>query len=173
MKIENLNTRLQILASVGVIIGLFIVAYELKQTKDLAQAQIMDQTYTDLRNGYQNLMGENPASSITKACTNPSELSPEDIVILSAHLSEQYVQIIRWYKLEEVADFGIEWKVAGIDPYRTILSTQFGRAWFTRAKEFWPSELAAYGDELLESNDTLWTCETVFKYGRKEREVPK
>lgn len=160
MNEQKLNTRLQILASVGVIVGLLIVAYELKQTKDLTQAQIMDQTYTDLRASFQNLMGENPSVSIVRACYNPSELTSEDVVVLNGYLSEQRVQIIRWYMLDQVGDFGINWRVAGLEPYRTIFATEFGRAWFRRIKPLMPTEIAQYGDELLKK-DQGWSCEVI------------
>ena len=157
MNEQSLNTRLQIFASLGVIAGLLIVAYELKQTKDLAQAQIMDQTYTDLRSSSQNLMGENPSVSIVKACYNPSELTHEDVVVLNGYLSEQRVQIVRWYMLDQVGDFGINWRVAGLEPYRTIFATEFGRAWFDRVKTLMPLEIAQYGEELLRK-DEGWSC---------------
>ena len=79
-------------------------------------------------------MGENPSVSIVKACYTPSELTHEDVVVLNGYLSEQRVQIVRWYMLDQVGDFGINWRVAGLEPYRTIFATEFGRAWFDRVK---------------------------------------
>ena len=85
MKSSRLNEWLQILASLGVLIGLFVVAYEIKQNTEIARAEYYRETYNmwmhvstvEIETGIDEI--------IVKSIADPESLSPGELFKLNAY----------------------------------------------------------------------------------------
>jgi hypothetical protein len=84
MNIDKVGDWLQIIASVGVVFGLILVAYELQQTESLSRASTVQSGYSLLSENERVVIGENPAATIAKACLRPGELTEDDFFVLDA-----------------------------------------------------------------------------------------
>lgn len=85
MKMEKLNTTLTLTANIGVLIGLFLVAYELRQNDDSLNASIQ----LSISSSYEELATfgiEYPQlqQSIVQVYMNPEELSNEQLISIMA-----------------------------------------------------------------------------------------
>ncbi len=85
MKSSRLNEWLQILASLGVLIGLFVVAYEIKQNTEIAQAEFYRESYNmwmhvstvEIETGIDEIF--------VKSIVDPESLSPGELFKLNAY----------------------------------------------------------------------------------------
>jgi hypothetical protein len=86
---------LQIIGNFGLIVGLVLVAVQIKQNNDLAKAQMLNDAYLDA--GVQAMMraGENPAVTLAKSITTPDQLTYEDFVVLAALKAAWWTRVKR------------------------------------------------------------------------------
>ncbi len=85
MKSSRLNEWLQILASLGVLIGLFVVAYEIKQNTEIARAEYYRESYNmwmhvstvEIETGIDEI--------VVKSIADPESLSPGELFKLNAY----------------------------------------------------------------------------------------
>ena len=75
---------LQIFSNVAIVVGLFILIYELNQSHKQARALLVNDDYVSVREHLHTLMGENPAAAIAKARLNHESLTEEEKVVLDA-----------------------------------------------------------------------------------------
>jgi hypothetical protein len=73
---------LQIMGNLGLIIGLVLVAVQIKQNNDLAKAQLLSDGWLAGIQINLALIGENPAASMAKASAAPDQLTDEDLIVL-------------------------------------------------------------------------------------------
>lgn len=79
---------LQIFSNVAILAGLVVVIYEINQSRDLAYGQILATSYATINERFVAQMGDSPQLALQKAVLNPDSLTPEDAVILDAHIQK-------------------------------------------------------------------------------------
>ena len=134
MKSSVLAERLQLFASLGVLVGLLLVAYEIRQTNVLAEAEavLAMQSGWELISisEYETDIGELRAKSIN----DPESLTEPEVFKLNGWLTAITTQFDRRLELDERglgygnAEFDVAREIEGAFDY--YLNNQFGRAWY-------------------------------------------
>ena len=75
----------QILSNVALIVGVAIVIYELRLTRDFTEAEILTVEMSRISDRLLAKMGDAPMSALTKSVHSPEELTEEEIVVLDAY----------------------------------------------------------------------------------------
>jgi len=77
---------LQLISNAAIIVGLVVVIFELKQSRDIARTHLIKADYVAIQSRLYALMGENAADVVAKAKTAPSELTDGEKIVVDAHL---------------------------------------------------------------------------------------
>ena len=70
MDSSRIANWVQVTATIGVIIGVALVVIELRQAKTMSRAEATTQFFAEIAQNSRAQMGENPASTLSKACPN-------------------------------------------------------------------------------------------------------
>ena len=82
MATKKLGDYLGVLGNLGLILGLFLVGYQIKQTNDLAKAQMVNEGYALGMAADSAFIGEQGPEVLAKADYQSSDLSDQDILVL-------------------------------------------------------------------------------------------
>jgi len=154
---------IQIVTAIAVLAGLGLVYVELRQSKDIARAQLFSDGWLESIQHDMVIMGENSASVIQRACLEPEEMSLQELTILNKYFGSLMSQPLRLYSLGQTGVIDAEvWKVS--TPYEEIMSTRYGLVWWEQVAADWMEpEIKTYGDkvfERLKSQPPL--CKTIY-----------
>ena len=167
----NSNTRakildlVQILTGVAVFIGLGLVVIELRQSHDLAEAQLVTDTYAEYFAFVRQQMGENPTPILTKGCLQPGELTQSEMATVMTIVDYRYDAIMRMRALERVGDFGIDWQSTARRNLQFILGTPIGMVDFQSFKNDpnrWDPQIVEIAEELIAKNE-LFSCSDLYE----------
>lgn len=131
MNAGNLNDRLQLLATFGVILGLIFVATEIRQQHEIARAQLASDSYQSLEEFNRSAQDQTISRLLILAETSPESMTPEEQLILSAY----YFEVIsvfpdrhQWF--EERGFFEVDPAQMAILAGSIIFASEYGRAWW-------------------------------------------
>lgn len=153
---------IELFTAFAILAGLIVVVWELRQNRDLAEADLATQAYGQIQNHWQGLLGENPSAVVAKACSEPKELSDEEVGVYWAHLQMQFFNMHRNVYVDAAAGFDSnveEWIRSDMKYY---LGTRLGRREFDRFGESWPPTMRQIANELIE-NDAVVPCEVTWR----------
>ena len=104
MDSDRLNRWLQLITSVGLLVGIGLVIVQIQQASNLARAQLRSDI--ELADQQQELamLGENPAEAWAKSILAPHSLSPAEVKIMDSWL---YSHLSFWRRLEILEQEGI------------------------------------------------------------------
>jgi hypothetical protein len=131
MNLSKLNDRLQTIASLGVLVGLALVAYELRQTTAISQAEHARETYLAWLDIADIELQGDLAPIIIRSYTEPDQLTADELYKLNSWL----ISVMSIYVYGNNAkELGVAAGFATIDiPYATYLfGSRFARHWFER-----------------------------------------
>ncbi len=153
MQLDKISNWIQIGSSLLIVVGIVLVIVELRQSKQLAQTALLSESWAV---GIQRLnteMGENPISTITKACVGEESLTMEEAGVLSTKYLLHMLTIAREKDLDKTALFEKEtWKRRADGNLPAIFRTKHGRAWWNEVRKrmiVLDSELVRYADDFL------------------------
>ena len=155
MQTLKLNEWLNLVASVGVILGLLLVAYEVRQTNRLAEAEtarVMFESWTTfLVSEYETDIAVLKA----KAEREPENLTDEELFKLDSWAGALYTQLDLHFDMHK-RGFGYAVDDLGGDPHFTAedqfsgwLNNPFGRAWYESMRPAMGPEIIAAFDRAL------------------------
>ena len=75
---DRVNSWLSLIASVGILAGLILVAIELNQNTDQLRLQLTFQANQKIFENNRDLLGDNPTPAYAKAITDPENLTYEE-----------------------------------------------------------------------------------------------
>lgn len=160
MNAGKMSNWLQIGANLGIILGLVLVGFQLKQNSDLLRVQLLYEESQSFINHERLMMGENPAETWAKALENPDGLSPAEFRIMDAYL---YAMSEQWRTSHRLSELGIlddEWKDRLVEEASYYLGNPFGRAWWNvyRREIQLPAEMVEIIEQELKASPdyTLW-----------------
>jgi hypothetical protein len=161
------SNLIQVLTTIAVLVGLGLVILELRQTKNLAMADLMMQQYT-LGNDVDNTMlGENPMDSLVRDCMG-DPLTPKDALVLNEFFWAVLDKADSYRAVLERADTDGDWRAYAKSTLRRILSTNGGRVWWDIARDEIGqeegSEIVTIGDEVLSELGATSCSALVQKY---------
>ena len=134
MKSSVLNERLQLFASLSVLIGLLIVAYEVRQNNVIAEAEAVTAMQTGWEtigiSEYETDIGELRAKSIN----DPENLTEPELYKLNGWLTAITLQYDRRLEFEERglgygnAEYDTATEIE--DGFEHYINNRFGRSWY-------------------------------------------
>lgn len=142
----------QALSNVAVVVGIVALIFELNQTRDLARAETLTNTYIAAMTRNLALMGESPHEVLAKTIFAPDTLTEADAVVINQFYT---VVIINWRTLkdrEATGFFGDQWMhVVREEAFH--FNTPTGRKWWSRYREFSDPEIRDVVDAALANID--------------------
>ena len=149
MEAEKLNTWVQTVTSVALIVGLALVIWELQQARDATLSELYSQGFQIISQTNNSILGEEPIRVLAKACDTPEKLTREDLLVLSFYYQELLSRQRRIQWINKRAGFYSDEIAAStnLGVWHGILSTKPGRAYW-RTIDVEP-ELRAVGDAAL------------------------
>lgn len=140
----------QILSNFGVLLGLGLLIFELNQSSDLTQAQVVDGTYDAVVFRNLALLGESPEQALARSIFRPDELTEDDVIVLSQFYTAMLVSWMRVRDERGVGYFGSSFEyVARSEAY--FLNTRPGRAWWASVRQITDPAIVQAVDEALAS----------------------
>ena len=157
---EISNRWLNVTANLGVLAGLILVIFEMRQNQELMKVNLTNDYYSSYAQAEMIFAGENLPLVWEKSLLDPKNLSLKEMRILEAHT---YSPITRWINLYRLYEAGILEKIfwqtqVNVDA-SYYLGTPYGRAYWDNIKphalesKFIPAELLRYIDNVLADTD--------------------
>jgi hypothetical protein len=148
--LDKISNSIQIITGIVVILGVVLVVVEMRQSKDLARAQLASDSWGMAISRSQAMAGENPAASYSKLCDESSVVTVADALIVESLYFQRIFIITRSIEIERRGGFVDDrWKTIAEGNLRFIFETEHGREWWKGGRHFIHKELGKYGDSLL------------------------
>lgn len=167
MDTGKMGNWLQVGANLGIIVGLVLVGFQLKQNSDLLRIQLLFEESQSFINHERQLMGEDAAVTWAKALESPEDLSPAEFRVMDAYLYAMSEQWRASHMLRELGILDDEWKNRLIEEATYYLGNPFGRAWWNvyRREIQLPAEMIEIVEQELNTSPdyTLWYRSEVIK----------
>jgi len=147
MRTTNLNDGLQFFASVGVLAGLILVAYEIRQNNNLAEANAVHAMLVGWQQIAISEYETDIANLYAKSIEEPENLTLAEIGKMSAWLTvvmNQYMLSFAMY------DRGLGYNSGGVDynpedelagAFEYYFGSRFGRAWYLENRDWIDSQV--------------------------------
>jgi hypothetical protein len=159
MKLSNLNDYLQTLATMGAIVGLLLVGYEVRQSNNIAVSQNTSANWTNWLDTANSRIESGLARTIAKSMTRPDELTLEEKVVLGFYFESwiyQYQHDIhsQYFLHDGGGDFELSLEltaqeIMGETP--KVFGSRFSRAWLEKNREWIHPEFMEVVDAALEN----------------------
>ena len=157
---EMPNRWLNVTANLGVLAGLILVIFEMRQNQELMKVNLTNDYYSSYAQAEMIFAGENLPAVWEKSLVDPKNLSLKEMRILEAHT---YSPITRWINLYRLYEAGILEKTfwqsqVNVDA-SYYLGSPYGRAYWENIKphalesKFIPLDLLDYIDNVLAATD--------------------
>lgn len=143
MSSNKANSWLGLGANVGVVIGLFLVAFQINQETELAKAQLFSNHTDSRREWNQAMMGENPMEVVAKSIERP-----HDLTLAELHMMDMYfvaaINELRRLEVLKAAGLDVGARIEGLQVF--YFGSNFAKAWY---KEYGgEEELQAVQDKI-------------------------
>jgi len=163
---DRVNSWLTLIASVGILAGLVLVAIELNQNTDQLRLQLVFQTTQKLFENNRDLLGDNPTSAIAKSITNPEDVTYEEFLIASAFVLNGLNEWEdRFFIYEEGLISDRDWKRHIDENIGWTLGNRFAQEYWQITKSAFEPEFAQYIDQALTNIDENSTYREWLEYG--------
>ena len=163
---DRVNSWLSLIASVGILAGLVLVAIELNQNTNQLRLQLVFQTTQKLFENNRDLLGGNPTPTIAKSITNPEHLTYEEFLIASAWVLNG---LNEWEDRFFVHEAGLisdrDWKRHIDENIGWTLGYRFAQGYWQISKSAFEPEFAQYIDQALTNIDENSTYSEWLEYG--------
>jgi len=149
---SKLNDWLQLAAALGVIIGLVLVAVELRQESNLTRAEMGFEYHGAIEAVHRSLQSETTSRAMAAACENPLEMTMQDHFIVESFFTETWTALFsREYYMQLRGVFVDDLQISVSWVADLMFGCEYGRDWYrvNRQEVFEP--LLPYLDERLES----------------------
>lgn len=155
----NIGDWVQILSALSILIGIAAVIYEIRQTRAVAEAQLITDQSGIVVSAPVSVMGEDGARILAKACDEPEELTRAETEVLAAYYRTLLFSLISRMRvpsetglLEEVS-VGSSWVGSSVGVAGTVLGTPYGRFWWKGMRDTWVAtaypQITAIFDDVL------------------------
>jgi hypothetical protein len=152
MDAGQMNAWLGIVANLGVVAGLVLVALQIRQNTQITKAQVANDWFLADMQLELTMMGENPAATWAKAISAPGDLDDHEAAVLDRYFNFGLVQIQRLQKMHELGVGDAEWtERAGYLSWH--LGNAVGRRWWAHFRGGFPEEFAHMVDDILRDAD--------------------
>ena len=168
----NLKEWIELGASFGIIVGLILVGFQMKQNSDLLRTQLLFEegiAYIQLE---QTFLGENPSVVWAKSIESPSELTLEERRIIEGYLWSYKESWLTLYRLSEMGLIEDEWRVRVTADATYVFSNPYAKGWWNNYVSSSPrNELTELVTQLVEEspNGTIEYFDAVLRVAELEK----
>ena len=131
-----MNNRLQILANVGIVVGLMLVGFQMKQNSDLLKTQMLYDESRRIVDFETQMLGDEPSRVWAKSLTDPAGLTLEERRVMES-LLWIYAEHIRATHL--LSELGLlddnEWRSRVQAETGFYYGNSYGLAWWKNYSE--------------------------------------
>ncbi|MEE2824336.1 MAG: hypothetical protein VYD91_05705 [Pseudomonadota bacterium] len=144
----------QLITALAVVVGVFLVIYELQLTREMTYAQMVQDRIGNSIQETTNVYGENVADALEKACYNPEAISRSDAIILESYFENKLWEVYRAYALVNIGKFDTEnigsnsFENMSRNYVTRVLAYESGRSYLKKHYAF-GSEQAALADPVV------------------------
>lgn len=172
---ERAAQWIAIFANVGVLLGFLAIAYQLQLTRESMRQAASLQSSIVATTAEAALMGDSGHAAYAKSITNPSELTPAEIVQFWTYMSIAQANALQAFvEYREGRSSEQDWFYAR-DFFIFYFNYPMGRAWFDAAREAAEgSELRPFWDstnERLNSVPSNQTSDWFFEMYRRAQSI--
>lgn len=158
MNFDKLNKWLQVSANIGIVLGLVLVGFQLRQNSELARIQLLYEESSRMVALETSVIGERGADVWAKSIEAPEDLTLAEIRVMEALLWSFIEQLRGTYRLAELGLLSEEdWRRRAESEVTFQLSDPYSRAWwrsFSDGNTSIPEELRAVVDETIARDDS-------------------
>jgi hypothetical protein len=130
MKSDNFNRWLTLVANFGILIGLALVAFEIRQNSDLVRLQFINDDLLAIAESETSMLGDNPSAAMMKSIFNADEMTYADFRVVDAYLTGKMELLVRRYQLGQEGSLDEDaWKTHGF-AYSWFFGNEFAQAWW-------------------------------------------
>lgn len=153
MNLEKLNRWLQVSANIGIVLGLVLVGFQLKQNSELARIQLLYEESNRAIELETAVVGEQAAEVWAKSIEAPEDLTLAEIRIMEALLWSFLEQLRGTYRLAELGLLNEkDWRNRAESEVTFYFGYPYSRAWwenFSADSEDLPEQLRTVIDNVI------------------------
>jgi hypothetical protein len=153
MNLERFGGWLAILANVGVIVGLVLLAFELRQNTQIVRAEAVASLLAGQSSAETAFMGDSTAAAMAIALVAPEDLSDEQILQMWAYLNTAVISVEHTNSMYSLGLATEEDRRSAAKKAADWVSFPFGRIWWAEMKTNFPDSLASDIDAALSELD--------------------
>ena len=151
---DRVNSWLSLIASVGILAGLVLVAIELDQNTDQLRLQLTFQANQKIFENNRDIVGDNPAPTIAKSITDPESLTYEESLVAASHVLNLLNEMEdRFFIYEEGLTNDQDWKRHIDENIGWTLGNRFARKLWESSKSVFELEFVQHVDQALVNVD--------------------
>ena len=148
----SLSSWVQIFTNLIVIAGVLLVAYEIRQNKEMVGVQLAQGAWAMYHSEFIAMMGEDPAISLEKMVRG-DQLEDVDRIVIDSFLTALSTRWRQNLALEARGSFGRNpVPITALDAV-WYLNTPYGREWWSETRKTMPESLRLAVDEMLSNAD--------------------
>ena len=154
---------MQIVANVGIVVGLLLVGFQMKQNSDLLKTQMLYDESRRIVDFEMHMLGEEPSRVWAKSLTAPQELTLEERRVMEAQLWI-YAEHIRATRL--LSELGLleddEWRTRVQAESSFYYGNPYGLGWwknYSLDDNGWPQDLIDAVNERLAETSAVSTID--------------
>lgn len=158
MDFEKLNKWLQVSANIGIVLGLVLVGFQLRQNSELVRIQLLYEESIRAVELETEVVGERAAEVWAKSIQAPEDLTLAEIRIMEALLWSFMEQLRGTYRLAEMGLLSDQdWRIRAESEVTFQLSDPYSRAWwknYSTGNNHLPEELRTVIDDVIARDDS-------------------
>ena len=153
LKLERFAGWLTVLANLGVIAGLVLLAVELRQNSQVVRAQAVASLLAGQSSAETAFMGDSTAAAMAIALVAPEDLTDEQILQMWAYLNTAVLSVEQTHSMYSLGLATDEDRQSAAKKAADWISFPFGLIWWGEMKSNFPDNLAADIDAALVNLD--------------------
>jgi len=140
MNKTDLGRAVSVLANIGVLAGLLLVAIQISQSTDIARAQLENDYYLADMQLELAMMGDSPVESWLKAVYAPDEMTPRDAAVLDRYFNFGLVQVRRLRQMQQLGLAEDDVLAEQVNYLEWHLGNEVGRRWWAQYRRDDPDD---------------------------------
>jgi len=149
---SKLNDWLQLAAALGVIIGLVLVALELRQESNLTRAEMGFEYHGAIEAVHRSMQSETTSRAMAMACENPLEMTMQDHLIVESFFTEVWTALFSRENYMQLRGVFIDdLQISASWVADIMFRCEYGKDWFQVNREDVFEPLLPFLDAMLEN----------------------
>ena len=146
---------MQFAGNAGLIVGLILVGVQIRQNTEIAQMQMVHDSWLATEARHMMMIGENPSPVFAKAIYEPAALTEDDHIVLDHILKAHAMHVLKLARFKELGFELINPVESGsIGGMAYYLDSVYGKAWWAENRDWFDPEAAKAISAVLAARPT-------------------